>query len=149
MRSVKQELISILLIFSALLCLSLSLSLFLSLFTYILAQEQLKGQQYPSADVGADQSVKEGDIVVLNGTGSSDPNGKIVSYAWGIEDSDDDAPTILLNGQNTSIATFTAPMIAGNVSSNSYLFELTVMDNDGLFGSDTKEVVVSRSEEQE
>ena len=145
----KQELIPILLIFSALLYLSLSLSLFLSLFTYILAQEQLKGHQYPSADAGADQSVKEGDIVVLNGTGSSDPNGKIVSYAWGIEDSDDDAPTILLNGQNTSIATFTAPMIAGNVSSNSYLFELTVMDNDGLFGSDTNKVVVSRSEEQE
>jgi len=42
-------------------------------------------------------------------------------------------PTILLNEQNTSIATFTAPMIAGNVSSNSYLFELTVMDNDGLW----------------
>lgn len=75
------------------------------------------------------------EIVVLNGTGSSDPNGKIVSYAWGIEDSDDDAPTILLNGLSTPIATFTAPMIAGNVSSNSYLFELTVMDNDGLFGS--------------
>ena len=130
----KQELILILLIFSALLYLSLSLSL--SLFTYILAQEQVKVQQYPSADAGADQSVKEGDIVVLNGTGSSDPNGKIVSYAWGIEDSDDDAPTILLNGQNTSIATFTAPMIAGNVSSNSYLFQLTVMDNDGLFGSE-------------
>jgi hypothetical protein len=36
----------------------------------------MKGQQYPSADAGADQSVKEGDIVVLNGTGSSDPNGK-------------------------------------------------------------------------
>ena len=106
----------------------------------------MKGQQYPSADAGADQSVKEGDIVVLNGTGSSDPNGKIVSYAWGIEDSDDDAPTILLNGQNTSIATFTAPMIAGNVSSN---YQLTVMDNDGLFGSDTNKVVVSHSEEQE
>ena len=40
--------------------------------------------------------------------GSSDLNGKIESYAWGIEDSDDDAPTILLNEQNTSIATFTA-----------------------------------------
>jgi hypothetical protein len=78
-RSVKQELIPVFLIFSALLYLSLSLSL--SLFTYILAQEQVKGQQYPSADAGADQSVDEGDIVVLNGTGSSDPNGEIMSYA--------------------------------------------------------------------
>ena len=63
----------------------------------------MKGQQYPSADAGPDQSVKEGDIVFLNGTGSSDPNGKIVSYAWGIEDSDDDAPTILLNGHHYNI----------------------------------------------
>jgi hypothetical protein len=62
---------------------------------------------------------------------------------------DDDAPTILLNGQNTSIAKYTAPMIAGKVSSNSYLFELTVMDSDGLFGIDTNKVVVSCSEEQE
>ena len=61
----KQELIPILLIFSALLSLSLSLSL----FTYTLAQEQMKEQQYPLAEAGADQSVKEGDIVVLNGTG--------------------------------------------------------------------------------
>ena len=53
------------LIFSALLSLSLSLSF----FTYILAQEQVEGQQYPLAEAGADQSVKEGDIVVLNGTG--------------------------------------------------------------------------------
>jgi hypothetical protein len=62
---------------------------------------------------------------------------------------DDDAPTILLNGQNTSIAKFTAPMIAGKVSSNSYLFELTVMDSDGLFGSDTNKVVVIHGTEHE
>jgi hypothetical protein len=121
--------------------------LWLSLSSDILAQEQAEGKGYPSADSGADQSVKEGDVVVLNGTGSSDPNGKIVSYAWGIEDSDDDAPAISLNGQNTSIATFTAPMVVGNVSSNSYLFELTITDNDGLFGSDTNKVVVDRNAE--
>jgi hypothetical protein len=135
----KQALIMSLLIFGVLLWLSLS--------TDIIAQEQTEGQGYPSADSGADQSVKEGDVVVLNGTGSSDPNGKIVSYAWGIEDSDDDAPAISLNGQDTSIATFTAPMVVGNVSSNSYLFELTITDNDGLFGSDTNKVVVDRSAE--
>ena len=65
-----------------------------------------------------------------------------MSYAWGIEDSDDEAPAVSLNGQNTSIATFTAPMIVGNVSSNSYLFELTVTDNNGFINSDTTKVVV-------
>jgi hypothetical protein len=118
--------------------LMLSLLLSLSLFTDIAAQKQ----QYPTADAGPDQSVNEGEIVVLNATGSFDPNGKIVSYAWGIEDSDDEAPAISLNGQNTSIATFAAPMIVGNVSSNSYLFELTVTDSSGFIGSDTAKVVV-------
>ena len=116
----------------------LSLLLSLSLFTDIAAQEQ----QYPTADAGPDQSVNVGEIVVLNATGSFDPSGKIVSYAWGIEDSDDEAPVISLNGQNTSIATFTAPMIVGNVSSNSYLFEVTVTDSSGLIGSDSTKVVV-------
>lgn len=106
--------------------------------TDLFAQEQ----QYPTANAGPDQSVKEGDIVVLNGTGSFDPEGKIVSYSWGIEDSDYDAPAISLNGQNTSSATFTAPMTVGNVSSNSYLFELTVTDNGGLLSSDTTKVIV-------
>jgi hypothetical protein len=118
--------------------LMLSLLLSLSLFTDIAAQEE----QYPTADAGPDQSVNVGEIVVLNATGSFDPNGKIVSYAWGIEDSDDEAPAVSLNGQNTSIATFTAPTIVGNVSSNSYLFELTVTDNSGFIDSDTTKVVV-------
>ena len=118
--------------------LMLSLVLSLSLFTDIAAQEE----QYPTADAGPDQSVNIGEIVVLNATGSFDPNGKIVSYAWGIEDSDDEAPAVSLNGQNTSIATFTVPMIVGNVSSNSYLFELTVTDNSGFIGSDTTKVIV-------
>ena len=118
--------------------LMLSLVLSLSLFTDIAGQEE----QYPTADAGPDQSVNVGEIVVLNATGSFDPNGKIVSYAWGIEDSDDEAPAVSLNGQNTSIATFTVPMIVGNVSSNSYLFELTVTDNSGFIGSDTTKVIV-------
>ena len=118
--------------------LMLSLVLSLSLFTDIAGQEE----QYPTADAGPDQSVNIGEIVVLNATGSFDPNGKIVSYAWGIEDSDDEAPAVSLNGQNTSIATFTVPMIVGNVSSNSYLFELTVTDNSGFIGSDTTKVIV-------
>jgi hypothetical protein len=116
----------------------LSLILSFSLFTDIAAQEE----QFPTADAGPDQSVNVGEIVVLNATGSFDPNGKIVSYAWGIEDSDDEAQAVSLNGQNTSIATFTAPMIVGNVSSNSYLFELTVTDNGGFLDSATTKVVV-------
>ena len=51
---------------------------------------------------------------------------------------------ILLSGQNTSIATFTAPMIVGSVSANSYLFELTVTDNDGLMDTAASKIVVEK-----
>jgi hypothetical protein len=126
---------------------SLSL-LYVPSFSGELAQGQVGQQQAgnvpPIANTSPDQRVNEGDLVTLNGSGSFDPDGKIVSYTWGIEDSDDEAPPVSLNGQNTSIATFTAPMVAGNVNANSYLFELTVTDNSGLKGTNTSKVVVEK-----
>jgi hypothetical protein len=109
----------------------------------VLAPEQ-QVKQPPIVNAGPDQMVNEGDRVILNGTGSFDPDGEIVSYAWGVEDSDDEAPPVSLNGQNTYIATFTAPKIAGDVSANSYLFELTATDNDGLIDSNASKVVVGK-----
>ena len=98
----------------------------------------------PIAVTDQDQMVSAGDLVTLNGSGSFDPDGEIVSYAWGIEDSDDDAPSVLLGGRDTSVATFTAPKVVGDVNANSYLFELTVTDNDGLKATNTSKVVVRR-----
>ncbi len=116
-----------------------------SLFMGTLVQGQTEQQQQqssPVANAGPDQVVNEGDRVTLSGTSSFDSGGEIVSYRWGIEDSDDKSPAIMLNGQDTPIATFTAPKVGGNVDSNSYLFELTVTDKEGLTGSDTSKVVV-------
>ncbi|HZA69369.1 MAG TPA: PKD domain-containing protein [Nitrososphaeraceae archaeon] len=90
-------------------------------------EQQLQQQSPPVADAGPDQEVKEGDQVTLTGTKSFDSKGEIVSYTWGVEDSDDESP---------------APQVGGNVGSNSYLFELTVTDNEGLTGSNTSKVVV-------
>ena len=127
---------------------SLSLLSVLSFSQVVLAQgqvgQQQVGNQPPIANTSPDQRVNEDDLVTLNGSGSFDPDGEIVSYAWGIEDSDDEAPPVSLNGQNTSIATFTAPTVAGNVNANSYLFELTVTDNNGLKGTNTSKVVVEK-----
>src|SRR5215216_4428874 len=127
---------------------SLSL-LYVPSFSGELAQGQVGQQQAgnvpPIANTSPDQRVNEGDLVTLNGSGSFDPDGEIVSYAWGIEDSDDEAPPVSLNGQNTYIATFTAPTVAGNVNANSYLFELTVTDNNGLKGTNTSKVVVEKA----
>ncbi len=36
----------------------------------------------PVADAGEDQTVHVGNVVTLNGSGSTDPNGDIISYAW-------------------------------------------------------------------
>ena len=36
----------------------------------------------PTADAGTDQNVNPGDAVTLNGSGSTDALGTIVSYAW-------------------------------------------------------------------
>jgi hypothetical protein len=123
-------------------------SLYVPSFSGEIAQGQVGQQQAgnvpPIANTSPDRRVNEGDLVTLNGSGSFDPDGKIVSYTWGIEDSDDEAPPVSLNGQNTSIATFTAPMVAGNVNANSYLFELTVTDDNGLKGTNTSKVVVEK-----
>ena len=120
--------------------------LYMSYFLQVgLAQEQgvqPLGQQPPIAVTDQDQMVSAGDLVTLNGSGSFDPDGEKVSFAWGIEDSDDDAPLVLLEGRNTSVATFTAPKVVGDVNANSYLFELTVTDNDGLKATNTSKIVV-------
>ena len=114
-------------------------------FMNSLAQGQTEQQQSPPVvNASPEQTVKEGDLVTMSGTGSFDPDGKIVSYAWGIEDSDDSSPPIVLEGQNTPVATFTAPKVVDSVDSNSYLFELTVTDNDGLKDSNTFKVVVTK-----
>jgi hypothetical protein len=131
--------------------LTLSLSSLSLFFQHVLGQTQAGeqvGNQPPVADASPDQRVNEGDLVSLNGSNSFDPDGDIVSYAWGIEDSDDDAPPISLSGQNTSVATFTAPVVVGNVSANSYLFELTVTDDDGLMDTAASKIVVEKSPTQ-
>lgn len=115
-----------------------------------LVQGQTEQQQSPPiANPGPDQVVNEGDRVTLTGTSSFDSDGKIVSYAWGIEDSDDESPPIVLEEQNTLIASFTAPGVVGGVDSNSYSFELTVTDNEGLTGSNASKVVVVKGDKAE
>ena len=142
---------TILLIVDILVLLAISLSLLPvpSFFQVEPAQgQQLQGNQPPMANSGPDQRVSEGDLVTLNGSGSFDQDGEIVSYTWGIEDSDDEAPAISLNGRNSSIAMFNAPMVVGSADANSYLFELTVTDSDGLKGTDTSKVVVLKGATQ-
>jgi hypothetical protein len=101
----------------------------------------------PTALAGADQVVKEGDKVTLDGTGSFDPDGTIVSYEWTLEEWDDEDPPATLSGANTTTATFTAPVL--NSTSGAYGFDLIVTDNDGLTHTDSTVVTVKKAASEE
>jgi hypothetical protein len=86
----------------------------------------------PTANAGPDQNVRdpEGDgiqSVSLNGSGSSDPDGTIVSYVWR------EGPTTIATGVNPSV----------NLSAGSHTIVLTVTDDDGATGTDSVVVNVT------
>ena len=78
----------------------------------------------------------------MDGTGSYDADGTIVSYQWTIEDSDDEDPNPILNDTNKSIATFIAPQL--NTPPGSYGYSLDVLDNEGLTAHDFVVIVVNK-----
>lgn len=82
----------------------------------------------PIAEAGPDQTVSAGDLVTLNGEGSSDPDDGIVSYQW----QQISGPTVSLTNADSVVIEFTAPMIGSTI-----IFELTVIDASGLQATDT------------
>jgi hypothetical protein len=90
----------------------------------------------PTADAGPDQTVEEGLTVTLDGRGSTDSDGVIVSYLW----EQIDGPEVTLAGADTFQASFTAPDVGP--SGEVLTFQLTVTDNGGLQGTDTCTVSV-------
>jgi hypothetical protein len=77
----------------------------------------------PIANAGPSQTVSQGSLVTLVGTGSFSPNGgTIVSYSW-VQTS---GTPVSLTGANTATPTFTAP-----TATTSLVFSLTVTDSNG------------------
>jgi len=91
--------------------------------------------QPPIANAGADQTVNENTAVTLNGTGSSDPDGSIVSYQW----TQTSGPFVTLTGANTASATFTSPTV---VADTIMTFSLVVTDNKGATANASVTVTV-------
>jgi hypothetical protein len=90
----------------------------------------------PNAVAGADQIVKEGSTVTLNGSESRDPNGVILSYSWS------QIPTshfITLSGADTPVWSFNAPKVSADTT---LAFELTVTDSNGSTDKNTVNVLV-------
>lgn len=75
----------------------------------------------PSANAGPDQSVAKNSLVTLDGTGSTDPEGEALTYAW----LQTEGPTVTLSNTLPAEPTFTAPDVATDTD---LVFELTVMD---------------------
>lgn len=91
----------------------------------------------PLSNAGIDQTLNEGDLVTLDGSLSTDPDGDNISYFW--TQIQNGTPIVTLSNPNTSKPTFTAP----SVSSDTILsFQLKVTDPQGLESTDTVDIKV-------
>jgi len=89
----------------------------------------------PIASAGSDMTVRKNTPVTLDGTGSNDSDGDILSYFW----TQTGGPGVTLSRQNSETATFT-PSVAAI-----YTFSLSVSDGNGGTDSDSVQVNATNS----
>lgn len=94
--------------------------------------------QPPEANAGPDQNVEQGANVILNGSGSTDPDGGILLYSW-LQTS---GTPVTLDSPCSVQPRFTADT---GGSSSTLVFRLTVTDPQGLSASDQCSVVVNEA----
>ncbi len=90
--------------------------------------------QPPIANAGPDQTVNVGNLVTLNGTGSSDPDGDPITFLW----TQVAGPTVRLSNARVATPTFTAPKVN---TSTLLTFQLVV--NDGKVDSPSDSVNIT------
>lgn len=96
----------------------------------------LPANRPPVADAGADQTVGEGSLVTLDGSGSTDPDGDAMTYAWTLR-AGYSGPEVTLDDAHSVTPTF------GTVDDGVYTFEVTVSDDDGVTDTDEVQVTVT------
>jgi hypothetical protein len=79
--------------------------------------------------------VNESSLVILNGSGSYDPDREPITFAW----KQTSGPDVGLKASNTSIATFTAPKVSNDTKMS---FNLRVKDKNDLANNATETVLV-------
>jgi YVTN family beta-propeller protein len=93
----------------------------------------------PTANAGPDQTVKSGDTVQLDGSGSSDPAGGTLSYKW----TQTSGPEVALSDSTSVNPTFTAP---NTNTEEDLVFELVVTNEKGVVSEpDSVTITVSPS----
>ena len=93
----------------------------------------------PTADAGPDQlGVREGALVTLDGSGSSDPDDDPLRYRWNQLSGE----PVVLSSRNVVNPTFTAPQ--GLTADAVLIFRLLVTDPSGRFDLDTVTITVKQ-----
>jgi len=95
-------------------------SFFVALFFILFLQTVVASPVLAKANAGPDQTVREGDTVVLDGSNSS-PRPFIAAYFW---EQTGGSPTVTLTDANTAKASFVAPIVGSKGAS--LTFQLTV-----------------------
>jgi len=88
--------------------------------------------QNPTADAGQDISVRKLSLVTLNGVGSADPDGDLLTHGW----TQTGGAPVILTGASTATPTFTA------TTAGTFTFSLNVDDGDGGMGTDSVVVTI-------
>ncbi|WP_185748813.1 PKD domain-containing protein [Humibacillus xanthopallidus] len=102
--------------------------------TPVLEDITVTTNRVPVAVAGDDQNADEGDLVTLNGTASSDPDGDTLGYSWELLPGYT-GPAVTLSDATVAQPTFTP------TDNGVYTFRLTVDDGNG--GSATDDVLVT------
>ena len=111
---------------------------FVALFIILFLQTVAASQALALADAGPDQTVREGDTVILDGSNSSLP-GFIIAYFW---QHTGGSPSVTLTDANTAKASFIAPIVGPE--GTSLTFQLTVIYYYyGYIFSDTDTTIVN------
>jgi hypothetical protein len=88
------------------------------------------GKSTPIADAGPPQTNVQPGIITLNGSGSYDPAGEVLTYQW----TQIAGPTVTLSAPTAPITTFTA------AAGQTYSFRLTVKNTDGVIATNNTSV---------
>lgn len=88
----------------------------------------------PVANAGSDQTVDSGELVVLDASGSSDPEGGDLSYQWAWVS----GPVVELSNDKIARPSFIAPENESTIE-----YEVKVTDDRGLSDTDSVEITVA------